>query len=199
MMIDYLESIDRSIVLAINGWHSPFMDEIMWLISSKLIWIPIYVLLVLMYYKKATVKKTVAFVLLAITVVAFSDLISSKLIKEMVMRARPSHHLLLTDKLHFYQFEDGEFYKGGAYGFVSSHAANFFGLFTFISLVLRKYYSKVFLLLMLTATLVCFSRIYLGVHYLSDVVCGGLLGAIIAILVYRFLFIAIIDKDFIKR
>jgi undecaprenyl-diphosphatase len=155
--------------------------------------------LILLYYKKTTLKKTVVFVLSAILVVAAADLISSKLIKEMVMRARPSHHLLLTDKLHFYQFENGDFYKGGAYGFVSSHAANFFGLFTFVGMALRQYYRKAFIFLMLAAVLICISRIYLGVHYLSDIVCGGLLGVTIALLVYRFLFIAIIDKDFIKR
>lgn len=198
-MIDYLESIDRSIVLAINGWHFPLLDEIMWVVSSKLIWIPLYVLLVMLYYKKTTVKKTLVFFASAILVVALADLISSKLIKEVVMRSRPSHHLLLTDKLHFYQFENGDFYKGGDYGFVSSHAANFFGLFTFVSLVLRQYYKRVFLMLMLVASLIGFSRIYLGVHYLSDIIGGGLLGATIAILVYRFLFITIIEKDFVKK
>jgi undecaprenyl-diphosphatase len=55
------------------------------------------------------------------------------------------------------------------------------------------------LILMIVATLVCFSRIYLGVHYLSDIIFGGLLGALIAYLVYRFLFIAIIKKEFIKQ
>lgn len=199
MMIDYLESIDRSIVLAINGWHSPIMDEIMWTISGKTIWIPLYVLLIMLYYRRETFKKTLIFLLSAILVVGLADLISAKLIKELVLRARPSHNLLLTDKLHFYRFVNGDYYKGGEYGFVSSHAANFFGLFTFVSLVLRYYYKKVTLILMIVATLVCFSRIYLGVHYLSDIIFGGLLGALIAYLIYRFIFIAIIKKEFIKQ
>ena len=198
MMIDYLESIDRSLVLAINSWHSPVMDEIMWALSSKLIWIPLYALLIMMYYRKSTVKKTIAFVLSAILVVALADLISSKLIKETVMRYRPSHNALLTDKLHFYKLGPTDYYKGGMYGFVSSHAANFFGLFTFVSLVLRQHYRRVLLILMIVATVICFSRIYLGVHYLSDIIFGGLLGVVIAFLVHRFLFIAIIKKDFIK-
>lgn len=198
-MIDYLESIDRYIVLAINGWHFPLLDEIMWVISSKLIWIPLYVLLVMMYYKMTTLKRTLVFIGSAIVVVALADLISAKLIKEIVMRVRPSHNLLLTNKLHFYQLENGDFYKGGAYGFVSSHAANFFGLFTFVSLVLRQYYRRVFLILMIVATLIGFSRIYLGVHYISDIIGGGLLGATIALFVYRFLFITIIEKDFVNK
>jgi len=198
-MIDYLESIDRSIVLAINSWHSPVMDEIMWAVSGKVIWVPLYVLLIMMYYRMASTKKTIVFVLSAILVVALTDIISSKLIKEMVMRYRPSHHALLTDQLHFYHLGDGEYYKGGMYGFVSSHAANFFGLFTFISLILREYYKKVFLVLMTVAVLICFSRIYLGVHYLSDIVFGGLLGVLIAFLVYRFLFIVIIKKDLVTK
>lgn len=198
-MIDYLESIDRYLVLAINSWHTPFMDEVMWAISSKLIWIPLYILLVMMYYKKSSLKNTVVFVLSAILVVALADLISAKLIKEMVMRYRPSHNTLLTEKLHFYQFNNEEYYKGGMYGFVSSHAANFFGLFTFVSLILRPYYRRVLPVLMFVALLICFSRIYLGVHYLSDIIFGGLLGVVIAFLVYRFLFIAIIKEDLVKK
>ena len=93
MMIDYLESIDRSIVLAINGWHSPIMDEIMWTISGKTIWIPLYVLLIMLYYRRETFKNTLIFLLSAILVVGLADLISAKLIKELVLRARPSHNL----------------------------------------------------------------------------------------------------------
>lgn len=194
MSIDYLESIDRAIVQAVNGWNSPFLDEFMWIVSGKLTWVPFYILLVFLYIRKTGLLRGGVFLLCAIVAVALADQVSVKLFKEVFERYRPSHHALLTEKLHFYQFENGEFYKGGQFGFVSSHAANFFAVVAFAFLALKQHYKKIFIPLFLCAALVGFSRIYLGVHYLSDVVVGGLLGIILAWIVYRFLFIVIIRK-----
>jgi undecaprenyl-diphosphatase len=102
---------------------------------------------------------------------------------------------LLTDQLHFYLKPNNEFYKGGLYGFVSSHAANFFALSTFVGLALRKYYPKLIWVLFLLATIVSFSRLYQGVHYLTDLFVGGLLGALIGYLIYRFAFLKINFKQ----
>lgn len=194
MSIDYLESIDRAIVEAVNGWNSPFLDEFMWIVSGKLTWIPFYLLLVFLYIRKTNILRGGVFLVCAIVAVALADQISVKLFKEVFERYRPSHHALLTDKLHFYMFENGEFYKGGQFGFVSSHAANFFAVVAFAFFALKQYYNRIFIPLFLCAALVGFSRIYLGVHYLSDVFVGGLLGIILAWIVYRFLFIVIIRK-----
>lgn len=187
-MIDWLESIDRNIVLFVNGFHTPFLDEFMWIVSAKLTWIPFYLLLLLLFFRKTSWKQAGIFLLVAIAAVGLSDFISSQLIKDTVMRYRPSHHALLTEKLHFYTFDDGEVYKGGMYGFVSSHAANFFAVCTFAFLALRVYYPKMGWVFAI-AVLVSFSRLYLGVHYLSDLVCGAALGSLIAWLLYRFVFL----------
>lgn len=194
MKADYLESIDRAIVQAVNGWNSPFLDEFMWIVSGKLIWIPFYILLIVLYTRKTSIIKGVIFFLCALVALAISDQVSVNLFKEVFERYRPSHHSLLTDKLHFHTYENGEVYKGGMYGFVSSHAANFFAICTFAFLSLRTYYSKIFIPIFSCAALIGFSRIYLGVHYLSDIVVGGILGVLIGIIVYRFLFIIIIRK-----
>ncbi len=194
MSIDYLESIDRAIVQAVNGWNSPFLDEFMWIVSGKLTWVPFYILLVALYIRKSNLLRGGMFLLCAIVTVALADQVSVKMFKEVFERYRPSHHALLTDKLHFYKFENGEFYKGGQFGFVSSHAANFFAVVSFAYLALKQYYRNIFIPLILCASIVGYSRIYLGVHYLSDVVVGALLGIILAWIVYRFLFIVIIRK-----
>lgn len=190
MMLDWLESLDRDIVLFVNGFHTPFLDEFMWIVSAKLTWIPFYLLLLFLFFRKTSWKQAGIFLLVAIAAVGLSDFISSQLIKDTVMRYRPSHHAVLTDKLHFYTFDDGEVYKGGMYGFVSSHAANFFAVCTFAYLSLRQYYPRIWWVFGI-AVLVAFSRLYLGVHYLSDLVCGGALGALIAWLLYRFVFLNI--------
>lgn len=191
MMIDFLESLDHSITLAINGSNTPFLDSLMWIVSGKLIWIPFYLLLIFMFWKKTNFKQTFYFLLCAILVIAIVDLSSVHLFKNVFERYRPSHNLLLKDLLHFHEFENGNLYKGGTYGFVSSHAANFFGLGMFIYLAMRQYYSKILPYLIVAIILVGYSRIYLGVHYLSDVICGGLLGMLGAILVYHFVYLKI--------
>ncbi len=192
--METLEAIDRSIVLAINGMNSPFLDEVMWIISERVTWVPIYLLIIFLFFKLYGVKKTAIFLLVAIATVAVADLISVHLFKNIFERYRPSHHALLTDKLHFYKFESGDFYKGGQYGFVSSHATNFLAIATFSMLALKGKYSFLLPLLIGSGVLILFSRIYLGVHYLSDVFVGSLLGFGVAYLMHRFVFIPILRK-----
>jgi len=194
MMIEWLESIDQSIVLSVNSWNTSFLDEFFWLVSAKLTWIPFYLFLLFLFFRKSDWKNAGIFLLLAIVAVGMSDFTSSQIIKDSVMRYRPSHHTLLTEHLHFYQFEDGEFYKGGQYGFVSSHAANFFAVCAFAWLSLKKWYPKIGWLVFGVAILVSFSRLYLGVHYVSDLIGGGMLGACFAWLVHRFLFLPLCNK-----
>ena len=192
--METLEAIDRSIVLAINGMNSPFLDEVMWIISERVTWVPLYLLIIFLFFKLYGVKKTAIFLLVAIATVAVADLISVHLFKNIFERYRPSHHALLTDKLHFYKFESGDFYKGGQYGFVSSHATNFLAIATFSMLALKRKYSFLMPLLIGSGFLILFSRIYLGVHYLSDVFVGSLLGFGVAYLMHRFVFIPILRK-----
>ena len=193
-MIEWLESVDRSIVLMVNSWNTPFLDEFFWLVSGKLTWVPFYIFIIFLFKRKSDWKYTGLFLIMGIAAVGLSDFTSSQIIKDSVMRYRPSHNTLLTDQLHFYRFSDGAFYKGGQYGFVSSHAANFFAVCTFAWLVLRKWYPKIGWLMFGVALLVSFSRLYLGVHYLSDLIGGALLGTLFAWLMYRFVFLRVVKQ-----
>ncbi len=184
-MIEWLEAIDRSIVLSVNSLHSPWLDELMWFISGKLVWIPFYLFLLYLAFKTYGFRKALVFLLFVIISVALADLISVHLIKNVVERYRPSHHALLTEKLHFYEQKPGEFYKGGQFGFVSSHAANFFALATFVGLSLRRKYRWIFPLMIFVAVIVCFSRLYLGVHYLSDLIGGATIGILVSYAVWH--------------
>jgi undecaprenyl-diphosphatase len=186
-MIEWLESIDRAIVLAVNSWHTPFLDELFWYISTRWIWIPLYLFLIYLSWKQLGVRKTLWFVGIVLLTIAVVDLTSVYFFKETFQRYRPSHHALLTNRLHFYRLPNGEFYKGGMFGFVSSHASNFFAVSVLTGLSLRKNHPKLLEILLGISGIVCFSRLYLGAHYLSDLLGGALWGSLLAWLSYRFL------------
>jgi undecaprenyl-diphosphatase len=183
-MSNYLETIDRSILFAINDFHFPFLDKIMWIISNKFAWIPLAVMLCYLSYKKFDPKRFFWFMGTSICVIIIANLLSVLFFKETIQRYRPSHNLEIQNFLHFYLQNNGELYRGGQYGFVSSHATNFFAMATIGSLCLDKSYSWLKYILFGAAIIVSYSRVYLGVHYPSDVICGGLFGSCFAYIVY---------------
>lgn len=160
---------DRNIFLFLNSFHSPFFDEVMRIISMRSVWIPLYLyiifLLVLRYRGKVWIALLFALLLVVITDQA------STLLKNAVERLRPCHEPSLEGMVHLVGNR-----CGGMYGFVSSHAANTFGIAAFTSpLVQKKWFAWT---LFIWASVVAYSRIYLGVHYPGDVLGGALLGII---------------------
>ena len=175
-MLEYLKNIDTHLLLFINGHHNSFWDAVMWQLSSKLFWIPFYIILLtyLIYkYKKHSWILIISIVL----VVVLSDQVSSHYIKHLVERLRPTHEPALKGMIHILKN-----YTGGSFGFVSSHTANSFGLATFLSLLFRNRIFTVFAFIW--ATSISYSRIYLGVHYPGDVLGGIIVGILISFLVF---------------
>ena len=177
-MIESLINIDQQLLLAINGWHAEWADNIMWLISGKLTWIPLYLLLTGLLFWRFGWKKAL-WMLLAIGVtVGLADYISSGIIKHLVCRPRPTHEPVLEGLVHIVNG-----YRGGHYGFVSSHAANTMGVALLYCLIWKNESHHVWWL-MLWVILNCWSRMYLGVHYPGDIIGGLCVGALIAVAVY---------------
>lgn len=196
-MIEWLEALDRQIIFTVNSWNSPFMDELMWMISKIPTWIPLYLLLIFLVYRKTDLRKMLIFIGCIIVLIAITDQVSSSFFKPFFARWRPSHNLLIPvewGELHHYEFKPGEFYKGGQFTFISGHSSNSFAIATFFILVLRSYFKYITVLLLFWASLVAYSRMYLGVHYLSDIAVGGMVGALIGYLIYKFLYSYLIKK-----
>ena len=175
-MIDFLDSIDKSLLLWLNSFHTPFWDNIMWFISGKVEWIPLYTILLGFIIYKFRWKSI--YILFGIAlVIVLADRISVEVFKEVVKRPRPTHCKAIKHLVHTVNN-----YRGGAYGFVSSHAANSFAIATYLTFIFRKKYFTWFMFFW--ALVVSYSRVYLGVHYPGDVFCGALLGTACGMLGY---------------
>ena len=192
-MIDFLFRLDSRLLLRINALHAPWLDEIMWILSSKWINFPLAILILALLKSQFSWRKTSILFLLTLVVVSLTDVISTQLFKDYFERLRPSHDPIVHHYLHFYMIAPNNPYLGGQYGFVSSHAANLAALFAFIFPYLKKYTYSIYAL-GIYVFLVAYSRVYLGVHFPSDVLCGALLGMAIGWLFRRYLFAQIIQK-----
>ncbi len=177
--MEQLLQLDTNLLLAINGWHSVFFDNFMWNISEKLTWIPLYLVLIACLVKRYG-KQSIWFLLAFGACVGLADFISSGIIKDLVMRPRPTREPALDGVLHLVNG-----YRSGKYGFVSSHAANTISICLLFSLIWRDW--RATLPLTLFATLNCYSRMYLGVHYPGDILGGLIIGACVALGIYAIL------------
>ena len=189
-MLEQLLHIDTEILLLINGWHVPWADRVMWIISAKTTWIPLYLLLVGLlvwrYRQPAVVAKwkwlqripaCVVMILMIAASVGVADFISSGILKDLVARPRPSRVAELEGVLHLVNG-----YKSGQFGFVSSHAANTMACGLLFSLIWRRKIATIGL--MLWVAMNCYSRMYLGVHYPLDIIGGLVVGALVAVVAY---------------
>ena len=187
-----LIQFDQQISLALNGSHSLFLDGVMKTLSSTLTWVPVAALLLFVIFKNGTWREVFLVIIALALTIFFADHISSAVFKPLFHRFRPAQ-----DPLIMYQVDVVDGYRGGLYGFISSHAANTFGVFVFTALLLR---SRVYTLNMaFWALLVSYSRIYLGVHYVGDILCGALWGAAMGAgfyFLYRYMRDKVAEKNF---
>ncbi|MBP9789331.1 MAG: phosphatase PAP2 family protein [Bacteroidia bacterium] len=182
-MIEKLKDLDADFVLFVNGKHTPFLDSFFYIVSMTWVWIPLYILLLYLVLKNFR-SQSWLILLCIIILITLSDQFASGLVKQWVMRYRPTHNIILGPQLHLVND-----YKGGMYGFISSHASNVFAITSFLTFILKEVRLKWLWLLWIWAGLVAFSRVYLGVHYLSDILGGVLAGVFFGWLISSLFFL----------
>lgn len=188
-MIEAIKNWDEAAFLWLNSFHSSALDPIVLQLTQTITWIPLYVLLLYLIYRID--PKNTAWILGGVMLtILLSDQVTSGLMKPYFERLRPCHDPRWDGMLHLY----GR--CGGLYGFVSSHAANTFGLATFLTLKLGKN-QKAIAWMFLYALLVSYTRIYLGVHYPLDVFFGAVIGVLAAI--FSWLCVVVLKRKIVKK
>ena len=173
-----IQDMDMQVLSLFNGSDNIMLDQMVQILTSGLTWIPLYVMLFFVVMRNNETMGQIALVVgSAIFCVLFADGLVDGIIKQLAERWRPSN-----DPTFKYMVQVVDVIRLKGYSFCSAHAANTMSLAVFFSLLIR---SK-----MLTITLViwslinCWTRLYLGVHYPSDILCGMIIGIIVGILVY---------------
>ncbi|MDR1763194.1 MAG: phosphatase PAP2 family protein [Dysgonamonadaceae bacterium] len=172
--------LERDWFFFLNGSDSQYWDSFFYIYSLIGTWIVLYLCFIVVFVYKRPWKEVVCTLLAVALVIAVCDQVTSSVFKPVFHRFRPTHHPDFENLV-----DTVKDYRGGLYGFISGHAANSFGIATFATLVFRN---RLFTASILTfAVLNAYSRIYLGVHFISDIAAGALLGVLAGYLGYLFM------------
>jgi len=175
-MLEKIIQADQDLLLFLNRLHTPLLDTLMYAMTYFLFWLPLLAFILWLMWRHYRKKLVLILAFFALSVV-ISDQVSV-FIKNRVQRPRPAHNTEINSQLHLHQYQNGEVYRGGKYGFVSSHAANSFGLMVLFLYFFKPVRKRLLWIFPTWAVLFCYTRIYLGVHYPLDIFCGGLVGVL---------------------
>lgn len=177
-MIEQLLNYDTQLFLFLNNLGSQTWDTLWLVITHEATFVPMYAFLLYLLHKKFGTKALLMFVILIAVMITFTDQITN-VFKRGFARPRPCGNLEIVDQLRFIAI------RCGKYGFFSGHSSNSMAAAIFAGLTLRPYYKNLIFILLFWSAVVAYSRIYVGVHYPLDIICGLTFGAITGFAFYK--------------
>lgn len=171
-MIDTLTSLDNNILLFFNSFHTAFLDEAIALLTGRWIWIPFYLVLIDLLFQKLGPKYAALTLVAVVIAISMTDQVCSHVIRPIVGRLRPCN----PDNPIFGMITLVKGIQPGGYSWPSCHAANTFALATLLSCVWRSRRFTAFIFSW--AVFVSLTRLYVGVHYPTDLLCGAAFGSV---------------------
>lgn len=189
-LIQHLIEWDREVTVSLNGSSSLFADNFAFLHTSPWIWVPLALAAIFILIRNIPPKNLIYAFLAIILTVVICDQLSSGLCKPLFARFRPSRDILIIDAI-----DTVRGYRGGLYGFFSGHAANSFGVAVLFALFVRNWLLSVSMITW--ASLNAYIRVYLGVHFVGDILIGAVAGTLVAVFIYL-LFRLLTDKGIVR-
>jgi len=174
--MESLISLDQELLIFLNSLNSHVWDQIMILGTNKYTWTPLYLYFCYCIFKSFS-KQGILILVSIVLMILVTDQFTSSFMKPFFERLRPCHEPSIAAILH------SKVNCGGQFGFASSHSANSFAIAAFMVFLMRP--RAGWWILFLWATIVAYSRVYLGVHYPGDVIVGGLIGVLFGWLFFR--------------
>lgn len=185
-MLEQLLEYDKELFLYLNNWGSERWDNFWLVITYKFSSIPLYLILLYLIYKKLGWKALLIMVVVIAAMITFTDQITN-VFKDTFQRPRPCRAEGIVDLTRFIAP------RCGKYGFFSGHASNSMSTAIFAGMLLRPYYKNLIYILLLWSFAVAYSRIYVGVHYPIDILCGLMFGGLAGFGFYK------LNKYLLKR